>query len=142
MQIQTTFTKFIGYTSSLSSYQIKQHLKCPSIESKLHISNKSNTLRSNKSSGIFSYIGTILAIQFVWYVYMNRMFNWPTCSQSCVYACNYLTKHFYSINHQHAFILLTFSNWCSHFSLILINYQFAATISQGLEVDQSFRLPK
>ena len=48
MQIQTTFTKFI-----------------PSIESKLHISNKSNTLRSNKSSGIFSYIGTILAIQFV-----------------------------------------------------------------------------
>ena len=47
MQIQTTFTKFIG------------------IESKSHISNKSNTLRSNKSSEIFSYIGTILAIQFV-----------------------------------------------------------------------------
>ena len=87
MQIQTTFTKFIGLINQIHYVRIR-------VVKFFHI------LALFSLYSLFDMIG---------------MFN--------------------SINHQHAFILLTFSNWCSHFSLILINYQFAATISQGLEVD-------
>ena len=88
MQIHTTFTIFVVYTTSspLSNPQIRAKIKLNSIlivqvlnQNRLSLMNQRSYVRIRVVE-FFSYIGTILAIQFVWHVYMIRMFNWPICS--------------------------------------------------------------
>ena len=68
MQIHTTFT--IKLNSILNVQVLNQN--------RLSLMNQRRYVRIRVV--VFSYIVTILALQFAWHVYMIIMSNWPICS--------------------------------------------------------------